>query len=445
VYSERDAARLVTETAVDILKARGEPASTERLLGDVLVGLDRAGQLRRLISREGAISPGLPDPAASWDGPAGARTGGFDGAAADTLPNDPIGGARRGAGRGPEVIRSGPESAVESAVASREPAPVGQPDTRAAIGRADAPTPNPVRIVDQVDRLVALVRDELTRDSQRRLVEVEPGRWWLGTVEDRETAASPLSDRVEWAVYSLLSTAGPMTEEALLERIAGVFAGHDLPDEALVRACLESYRSHDSTSDRLTTMDDLRRRTQEHTELLALLANGGHKLGREVWLGAREQARRLDGRLLGDWLDERELRPNFMALGKAPIEDVEAVDCIWYFRRGATYMFEVEWTAMLGEPLLRRHARIPPADNLVRFLVIPPERAELVRFKLDRSPVLRAAIRDGNWHIIKWNHLRAFLASDSLALGGLEPLIGLDPRVERTAEQLPLFDASAAQ
>jgi hypothetical protein len=296
-----------------------------------------------------------------------------------------------------------------------------------------------------VDRLVALVRDELTRESQRRLVEVEPGRWWLGTTEDRETAASPLSDRVEWAVYSLLSTAGPMTEGAFMERIAGLFAGHDLPDDGLIRACLESYRSPDSTPERLTTTDDLRRRTLEHTELLALLANGGHKLGMEVWLGQREQARRLDGRLLADWLDERERRAYLLSISKAPVEDLEAVDCIWYIRRGGAYMFEVEWTAMLGEPLLRRHARIPAADNLVRFLAIAPERVELVRFKLDRSPVLRAALRNGNWHIIKWNHLRTFLAAEPLEFGSIEPLLGLDPRVERTAEQLPLFEAPEPQ
>jgi hypothetical protein len=293
--------------------------------------------------------------------------------------------------------------------------------------------------------LVALVRDELTRDSQRRLVEVEAGRWWLGSQEDREAAASPLSDRVEWAVYSLLSTGGPMTEDAFMDRIAGLFAGHDLPDDGLVRACLESYRSPDSTPERITTTDDLRRRTLEHTELLALLANGGHKLGMEVWLGEREQARRLDGRLLAEWLDERERRAYLLSISKAPVEDLGAVDCIWYSRRGGTFMFEVEWTAMLGEPLLRRHARIPPVDNLVRFLAIAPERAELVRFKLDRSPVLRAAIRDGNWHLIKWNNLRTFLGTEPLHLTELEPLLGLDPRVEHPAEQLPLFDASDAQ
>ncbi len=36
-------------TAVAILQARGEPARTERLLGEILVGLDRAGHLRRLV------------------------------------------------------------------------------------------------------------------------------------------------------------------------------------------------------------------------------------------------------------------------------------------------------------------------------------------------------------------------------------------------------------
>ena len=41
----------MTEVAVETLRARGEPARYERLLGEILVGLDRAGQLRRLRRR----------------------------------------------------------------------------------------------------------------------------------------------------------------------------------------------------------------------------------------------------------------------------------------------------------------------------------------------------------------------------------------------------------
>jgi hypothetical protein len=101
--------------------------------------------------------------------------------------------------------------------------------------------------------------------------------------------------------------------------------------------------------------------------------------------------------------------------------------------------FEVEWTAMLGDLLLRRHARIPGDERLVRFLVIPAERTELVRHKLDRSPLLRSAFEEGNWHILKWPHLRTFLDRDPPSLDALEPLLGLDPVAERSGEQLPLF------
>ena len=47
-FSAGDAAKVVTETAVETLRARGEPARYERLFGEILVGLDRSGHLRRL-------------------------------------------------------------------------------------------------------------------------------------------------------------------------------------------------------------------------------------------------------------------------------------------------------------------------------------------------------------------------------------------------------------
>jgi hypothetical protein len=106
----------------------------------------------------------------------------------------------------------------------------------------------------------------------------------------------------------------------------------------------------------------------------------------------------------------------------------------------ATFLFEVEWTAMIGETLLRRHARIPASDEVVRFLVVPAERTALVRYKLERSPLLRTAMEQGNWHILKWSHVRDFLAADPLTLDALEPYLGLDPAAERRdGQQLPLF------
>jgi hypothetical protein len=296
---------------------------------------------------------------------------------------------------------------------------------------ADAPA-------DPVEAILALVGKGLAETGRNRLEEVAPGRWWLADRRDREAAAVPLADRVEWAVYSLLSTAGPLSEAAFLQRIAGIFSSNDLPDEALVRACLQSYRSRASTAERVVTGDDLLHRAQEHTELIALLADGGHRIGLNVWIGRREQARRIGTHRLGDYLDEREHRIPLSHLSRAG-EDAVEVDCVWYVRGRMSFFFEVEWTAMLGEPILRRHARIPQEDGTVRFLVIPPERTELVRHKLERSPLLRDAFERDNWHVLKWNHLRSFLGRDEISLDALEPFVGLDPLVERSGEQLGLF------
>ena len=419
-FSAVDAARSIAETAIEVLKARGEPARYERLLGEILVGLDRAGQLRRLVATEGR-GPSTAEQVRDAGEPTGdpGSSSPDHGQPASPPPgirSRPLSGAARWAGSQGRVARV----AIGAAARGLDPAS------------------------DPVERVLALVRDELTRPGQRRLVEIEPGRWWLADRLDRQAASVPLADRVEWAAFSLLSTAGPLGEVAFFERIAALFSGHDLPDETLVRACLSSYRSPGSPADRLVTTEDLRTRTAEHSELLALLANGGHRLGLSVFLGRREQARRVGERTLADYLDRREQDPWLPSIAGGPTEDVEAIDCIWYVKGRLTMAFEVEWTAMLGELILRRHARIPPADGLVRFLVLAPERTELARLKLEASPVLRAAMEEGNWHVILWPQLRAWLARTPLDLASLEPYLGLDPAVARRGEQMGLFDRPEA-
>jgi hypothetical protein len=399
-FSATDAAKVVTDAAVDTLRARGEPARMERLFGEILVGLDRSGHLRRLATgprpSTGPTPPEEP-----------------------TLSPPSLGG---GSGSQPRLARA------EVAENSSE----GGPPVAVKRATAEDATPDPV------ERLLTLIREELSRPGQRRLTEIEPGRWWLAEPSDRDAAAAPLADRVEWAVYSLLSTAGPLSEAAFYDRIATLFTGHDLPDETLVRACLDSYRSLASTPDRLVTSDDLLHRSQEHTELLAAITEAGHRLGLRVWLAEREQARRHGRGHLGDLLDDRERGAYLGSIGRA-VDALSQVDAIWYIRGKVALLFEVEWTAMLGEPLLRRHARIGSEDRFIRFLAIAPERTDLVRHKLDRSPLLRSAIEEQSWNIIKWDHLRSFLAADKPDLDDLEPLLGLDPVVERGGEQMHLF------
>jgi hypothetical protein len=418
-FSASEAARTITETAVSVLQARGEPAREDRLLGEILLGLDRTGQLRRFVSSAPEIGiddepPPTPpsEPADAGDGRV--RRGG--------AARRPAGHDGQGGGGAEAAGRPGADTVADA----RPTAPV-----TSASGGAGA--------ADRVEVLLGLIRDELQRPTNRRLAEVEPGRWWLAMPEDQDACAVPLSDRVEWAVFSLLATASRVSEAAFRDRIAALFTGPDEPDEAFVRACLESYRGPASTADVLVPFEDLTRRSEEHARTIATLVELGHRLGMRAWISRREQSRRLGGHKLAEWLDERELGAYLPLIGRGPTDDLEMVDVMWYVRQRATFLFEVEWTAMIGETVLRRHARIPTTDQVVRFLVIAPERTELLRVKIDRSPLLRRAFEQGNWHILKWDHLREFAAGDRVSLEELEQFLGLDPAAEHGGEQMPLF------
>jgi hypothetical protein len=142
---------------------------------------------------------------------------------------------------------------------------------------------------------------------------------------------------------------------------------------------------------------------------------------------------------LSTWLDDEERNVHLPLIAWAPDGELERLDCAWYVRRRLTFLFEVEWTAMLGEPMLVHHARYPADDKVVRFLVLPPERARLAAYKVEQSPLLRKAIAERNWHFLKWNHLMEFSASEEPTLEALEPYLGLEAPADRAGEQLGMF------
>ncbi len=384
-FSVSELNRVVTETAVAALQARGEPADGQHLVGELLVALDRSGQLRRFAVAAARSAEGAAVPAR--DAPAG---------------DAPAGDGPPGSGQAGD--------------------PAGDPAARAA---AD---------------LLALIEGELGRPDQRKVAPSEGGRFWLRDQRDEAEAAAPLSDRLEWAVFSLLGTGASVPEAAVRARVEEVFVGPDAPDPWLVDACLASYGVPAPGDGRLVAGDDLQVRTHEHAATIGLLADLGHRLRVHVFISPREQGRRAGRAPLGARLlaDERDASLGF--LGRSGADAMEQVDCGWYVRPRFAFLFEVEWTAMLGEPVLRRGRRIPADERIVRFLVIPPERVELLRRKLQHSPVLRAAMEAGNWHVLRMDALRRFAARPSPALGDLEPYLGLDPVADHP-DQLPLFEA----
>jgi hypothetical protein len=362
-FSVSELNRVVTEAAVAALQARGEPADQQHLVGELLVALDRSGQLRRY--------------AVAATGPAG------DG----------------------EV----------------DPADDGLLPTRTAPGE-----------------LLALVEAELGRHDQRRVAPSEGGRYWLRDPRDGAEAAAPLADRLEWAVFSLLGTGASVPEAAVRARLEEMFRGADTPDPWLVDACLASYGLPAPGDGRLVARDDLQARSREHARVIGLLVDVGHRLGLHAYVAPREQPRRADGRPLGARLLPDEREPSLGFLGRGGADALEQVDCLWYLRPRFAFLFEVEWTAMLGDAVLRRGRGIPPDERIVRFLVLPAERTDLLRLKLEHSPVVRAAMDAGNWHVLRTDALRRFAALPSPSLDDLQPYLGLDPVADRP-DQLALF------
>lgn len=406
-FALADVEQAVTQVAVSVLQARGEPASGERLLGEVLVGLDRLGHLRHLVATETFGETEAAAAHATEDGP----------------PDDETPDA---------VSETADDAADDDAADDPDAAPEDMGDVPDwALGNASA--------TDHVRLLMEIVMGELRRTDHARLIEMDRGRWWLRAAKDLAQARPPLSDRLEWASYGLISTSRGIDEDTFFERAARMFRGHDTPEPELVRAILDSYRDPSSSTVQLRPQDELTARHAEHGEICGMLVDYGHALGLRAHVSEREGRRSYRGGTVGDLLTEEEQRAYLPLIAPGDAATFEALDCVWYLRGKATFLFEVEWTAMLTDALLRRGPRIPPDDSIVRFLIIPAERTELVRFKLDRSPLLAQALEDQNWHILKSNHLRRLVTRDEANLDELGPLLGLDPEIEREAEQLALF------
>jgi len=445
--------RAVQEVAVAVLKARGEPARFERLLGEVLIGLDRLGHLRRLVGTE-TFSETEAQVAAELErveaGQAESVPPTEPTQATEPTPVQASSPTDDAAGRARDWLfarERGEQPPAEGVPQPPADDAARPPEEQAAtVDDDDAPaeiTPawalGSGSATDHVRLFMELVMSELRRPDHPRLVELEPGRWWLRDERDLEQARPPLSDRIEWAIFGLLSTAQSIEEGAFFDRVARMFRGHDAPDEEMVQAILQSYRDPDAPEGVLMPRDELAARHAEHGTLVGMLVEYGHRLGLRCWAAPREQRRAYREGSVANLLSEEERRVYLPLVAGGDPETLESTDCIWYLRGKATFLFEVEWTAMINDVLLRRGPRIPADDTVVRFLVIPPERAELVRLKLARSPLLRAVLERDNWHILKSDHLRRLYLAEEASLDHLEPLLGLDPDIEGQAQQLNLF------
>ena len=100
------------------------------------------------------------------------------------------------------------------------------------------------------------------------------------------------------------------------------------------------------------------------------------------------------------------------------------------------FLWQVDWTARIHRSVVALGEAIPDDDRVFRFLAVADERTALVHEKLHRSPAVAEVVRRRGWRFVKWNALRRWLGDMQASLESLEPVLGLEPAVEQSGQQL---------
>ncbi len=278
------------------------------------------------------------------------------------------------------------------------------------------------------------INEALERGKRRRSIVQLEGRAPAWLLAGPAEGAPALVDRVEWAVYNLLSTSRATTTQNALRVIYGLFPGPCTPEAGLVEECLASYgQLRGDGTWALADRERLSRRLNDHAETIAALVALGRRFGYKVWIGREEQKRPHGGGNLGQLLTtfERFASPATLFGGAQAAE----VDVIWYDEAAAVWLFEVEWTAMLSLPVVVRRL----ATKARRHLVLADEREPLVAAKLQRAPWLAQWIKQDGWRFIMRGRLLALAGSAEVSPADVAAIAGLKPVGDKAQVQLNLI------
>ena len=254
---------------------------------------------------------------------------------------------------------------------------------------------------------------------------------------------SPLEDRVEWGVWTLLSAARNADTRTVLRRAYGLFRGLETPDRELVQRCLASYGAQgDDGRWRLREEDGLVLRQAEQTALAASLADAGHRLGFKVRFGRELRRRPLSGPLssrgsiLADLLNDADRSAPVTRSVRGGSDALDLVDVVWHDRARMTFIWQLDWTARAHRSIVSLGEAIPDDDRIFRFYAVADARHGLLSWKLGRLPQVAEAVRKRGWRLVKWEPLRRFSADPAADLAALEAVLGLDPGVEQAGQQM---------
>lgn len=239
----------------------------------------------------------------------------------------------------------------------------------------------------------------------------------------------PLTDQVEMTVWKTLHEGWSPTDEELAQAIYRTFRGLRTPPAGWWEECLRAY-GQEGIGGRwqLREEDRLARRQGELADLLDDLYRLGEALGFSL-VTCPENL----GRCRTAWNTEG--APRNTTARPAPL--AEPFSVAWFAEGDQAYAFALSWTSSVVPVMVGNSVG---SAGVQRCLVVPGGRSSLLHYRQTRAGWLPLALERGNWHFIKFRHLRQ-LASDPKAVSRsrLGHILGLDPIVERSDAQMPLF------
>ncbi len=258
--------------------------------------------------------------------------------------------------------------------------------------------------------------------------------WWR--LAQPDSAVLPVCDRAEWATYTVLSTTPTVTLPSIERVIYALFPGLLTPLPGLIEATVRSYAAPASSGQwRLRPEETLVQRSRDHAAMIMHLVELGHRLGARVWVNAAELRDRQNGAALSAALAAGERYASIEEIAPAAVELGAALDVAWY--GGPTlYLFQVEWTAMLSEAVALLEGA--PGDAK-RYILVPGERADLIRHKMGQAPGWRGQRPGAEWAFIRFDALHELGRAESPAFGDLDQISGLDRRAVDEGVQLTLL------
>jgi len=292
-----------------------------------------------------------------------------------------------------------------------------------------------------LDHFRSALADGRRNGLQKVILSTDPEE--IAYVVKDASDTSPLDDRVEWAVWGVLSATREVDTRSLLKRTYALFRGVETPDRELIERCIASYAVQSEEGRwRLADVDALVARQASQAQVVADLIDAGHRLGFKVHVGRDLQRRAAPashqerGRTLVELMTDAERLSGPAKSVRGPADTLAFVDCVWYDRGRMVFLWQVEWTARLHRSVVSLGEAIPDDDRVFRFVAVADERTGLLQDRLQRSPALADLVRRRGWRFVKWHPLRRFLADGEASLDGLEPVLGLEPAVEQSGHQL---------